>query len=172
MNGALMYNQDYDDTMVWSPDLWGTATETNPWIVWPHQLQPYIKNWDVYACPSTKKGALNGYWYMNYPVWPTYAVNNEIFRGASPVSMAAVISPADKIFIGDSNHPVLGNDQGWLTASTCGQWVCNANIASTHNWIVPHNNGLVIGYIDGHVKWLKAEKLYSDLLNGAASVRN
>ena len=163
MTGALMYNQDYDDKMVTAPVHWNDG---QAWVCWPFQLQPYIKNWGVYACPSTEKGPMD-YQYMHYDVWPTYAVACSIFESASGISMAQVPTPSDKVFIADSNHPVLGNAQGWLTASGCGQWVCGANINSTHLWRTPHNDGLVVGYIDGHVKWMRNTAFYDSLVAGA-----
>jgi len=172
MNAAMMYTQDYDEVMTWSVNKWGTGTYADPWVTWVQQLQPYTKNWDVLACPSTKKGAMIGYWGEDYTVWPTYAVNNAIWSGAAPVPMAAVQSPADKIYIADSNHPVLGGAQGWLTASACGNWVCGLNVNSTHIWTVPHSDGVVVGYIDGHAKWSKADKLYSDMVAGADNPRS
>jgi len=165
MNAAMMYTQDYDEVMTWAPTNWGNGI---PWNTWPFQLEPYMKNWDVLACPSTKKGAMD-YCEMHYPVWPTYAVTNAIFCGAAPVPMATVTSPAQKIYIADSNHPVLGTEQGWLTATACGHWVCGNNVNTTHIWMVPHNGGINVGYCDGHAKWVQGDRLYADILAGAAN---
>jgi len=174
MNAAMMYTQDYDEVMTWSPNRWQLGTYADPWITWVVQLQPYTKNWDVFACPSTKKSSMINYWGVDYTVWPTYAVNNYVWDSnyTAPVPMAAVQSPADKIYIADSNHPVLGNAQGYMTSSACGNWVCGLNVNSTHIWQTPHNGGLVVGYIDGHVKWLKAEKFYDDMQTGAITPKS
>lgn len=170
MNAATMYTQDYDETMTWSVNKWSTGTYADPWITWAVQLMPYIKNWDVYACPSTKKGSMMGYWGVDYNVWPTYAVTTYIWdSGAapSPVPLAAIQNPADKIYIADANHPVCGDARGWLTSSACGQWTCGGNVSATGKWLVPHSDGLCVGYIDGHVKWVKATKFSDDLAAGA-----
>ena len=168
MNAAMMYTQDYDGKFTWSVTKWGTATYADPWVTWVQQLMPYIKNWDVLACPSTAKGSMIGYWGEDYKVWPTYAVNSAIWEWpAAAISEAAVPSPASKIYIADANHPVLGNAQGWLTSSVCGQWVCNGNVNSTHLWLTPHNDGLNVGYMDGHAKWMKNTALYDSMLAGA-----
>lgn len=168
MNAANMYTQDYDETMTWSVNKWGSGTTSDPWVTWVQQLMPYIKNWNVMSCPSNKQDPMPNYWGEEYPVRPTYAVSNYIWHSdfTGPVSLAAVHAPADKLYIADTNHPVCGDMRGWLTASQCGQWTCNGNISSTHNWVVPHNGGSVVGYVDGHVKWLKAEQLYQGLSNG------
>lgn len=175
MNAAMMYTQDYDEKLLRSDRHWGDGI---PWITWPFLLQPYVKNWNVYACPSTVKGPLD-YCVMHYDVWPTYAVNDAIHQDASGISMAAIPSPASKYFIADSNQPVLGSIQGYLMASSCGNWVAvpgqncpGPYVSVTHIWKVPHNEGIVVGYIDGHVKWLRGDKVYSEITDPAIDAMN
>ena len=120
--------------------------------------------------PALKKGSMMGCWGVDYNVWPTYAVTTYIWdSGAahSPVPLAAIQNPADKIYIADANHPVYGDARGWLTLSACGQWICGSNVSATGKWLVPHSDGLCVGYIDGHVKWVKANKFNDDLAAGA-----
>ena len=169
MNACQMYTQDYDETLPWSPDLWGTSSA---WIFWPHQLQPYIKNWDVYQCPSLPKWTNVDYCNMNYPVLPKYAVSDNIARSAAPVSLAAVTSPASKWYITESSHCALGCGQGWFAQKECGQWACGRNIAGTGKWETAHSDGMVIGFIDGHVKWMKAEAAWKDLQDGAGDPKS
>src|SRR5690348_9953402 len=55
--GIQMYIQDYDETMVPSDTGgcfplvigWGFGT---PDMVYPMLIQPYIKNWSIFRCPS------------------------------------------------------------------------------------------------------------------------
>jgi prepilin-type N-terminal cleavage/methylation domain-containing protein/prepilin-type processing-associated H-X9-DG protein len=172
MNGALMYAQDYDETFA------SFLQGADPWVYWPHQLQPYIKNWKVYRCPSN--GSLSGtdinYHGTIYPFMPSYAVNNSFmctcmdprYRPQN-VNMGNLVTPAKVWYIADSNHPILGRAQGWFTASACGNWTCGANVNSTRIPMVPHNDGLVIGYADGHVKWLKGTQAWNDYDAGASN---
>ena len=165
MNATMMYTQDYDEMMNWSPT---AAAGANPWISWPFLLEPYMKSWDVLACPSTKVGAMD-YAGLHYPVWPKYAVNDFVANAAAPLAMAAVKTPASKIYVADASHPVMGNPQGWLAASACAQWVCGANVFYTKKWQVPHNDGSCVGYMDGHVKWQRGDKLAADIDAGACN---
>lgn len=66
MNAVGMYTQDYDEVFP-SACVWGYP---DPWTFWPHQLQAYIKNWDVYDCPSNvRKGWKNvNYHGVIYPI--------------------------------------------------------------------------------------------------------
>ncbi len=179
MNAAMMYTQDYDETLTWSIQKWGHDA-SDPWITWVQQLMPYMKSWEVLACPSTKKGPMWGYSGQDYPVCPTYAVNNAIWRSdytGTPVTMAAVQVPANKIYVGDANHPVLGDIQGYLMASSCGNWVAGGSctppyVLYSHIWKVPHNSGIVIGFIDGHVKWLQGDKVYTMITDSTIDALN
>lgn len=161
----MMYTQDYDEMLPWSVNNWGT---TVPWVTWPFLIQPYTKSWEVMACPSLEKGALD-YGEMHYPVCPTYAMTNALWNGAAPVAMAVVTSPSSKICMADSNHPVTGTEQGWLTSSVCGHWVCGNNVATTHKWMVPHSDGINVGYLDGHAKWRKGDQVWNEIQAGATN---
>src|SRR5438309_2140125 len=52
----MMYNQDYDEQFpfVTCGDVYtgGCATWIRGALPWPLTIQPYIKNYGVYACPS------------------------------------------------------------------------------------------------------------------------
>lgn len=148
--GMLQYIQDYDERFPYYASGSGTV---DPWIFWPHQLQPYIKNWQVYLCPSGIAYGTTTYHGTTYPIQPNYAIVNALWTNASPVSLASVQSPSTKWLLADSNHPALGDIRGYLTASQCGQWTCGKTVATTMQWLVPHNEGINLAFIDGHAKW-------------------
>lgn len=169
MNGVSMYTQDYDEVFPSCANAW-TANE--PWVFWPSQLQPYIKNWNVYSCPGNKQQWRGtAYHGVTYEIFPNYAMTEAFIIGTG-ISLAAVTSPVDKWLLGDGNHPISGNAVGWFSSTECGQWYCNRTIMNTLKFEVPHNDGLVMGFVDGHVKWLKAEKAWQDYNNGAANPKS
>src|SRR5579859_1170301 len=45
--GIAMYVQDYDERMPGLEWAWQSAQFT-----WPQMVQPYIKNWNLFRCPS------------------------------------------------------------------------------------------------------------------------
>ncbi|MHB8997573.1 MAG: prepilin-type N-terminal cleavage/methylation domain-containing protein [Armatimonadota bacterium] len=164
MIGALAYAQDYDERFAAFD-----GAGPDPWIYWPHQLQPYIKNWQIYACPSSRyAGQPMTYHGTTIPQWPCYTVPLGISR-LPGVSMGQIVAPASKWFIGDANHPVLGDIRSYLTATECGQWGCGKNVSTTHQWLVPHNEGINVGYCDGHAKWLQGNAAWGDYSKGALS---
>jgi prepilin-type processing-associated H-X9-DG protein len=128
-------------------------------------LQPYIKNWQAYLCPSGIAYGSTTYHGTSYPIQPNYAVNNNIFRAV--ISLGSIQSPSSKWYIADSNHPVLGDIRGYLTSSACGHWTCGTNVNTTHIWETPHNSGLNIGFCDGHAKWAQGNSAWGDYNNGA-----
>lgn len=163
--GMLQYIQDYDEKFPYYA--YGSWGGVQPWIFWPHQLQPYIKNWQVYACPSSSFGGPMTYQGLDYPQYPSYAFVNALWSSNPPIALGYVQAPATKWMIADSNHPALGDIRGYLTSTACGQWGCGANVATTHQWMVPHNEGINIGYIDGHAKWLNGNAAWGDYNLGA-----
>jgi len=162
--GALMYVQDYDERFPY----YGQGSYTvDPWVFWPHQFQPYIKNWQVYVCPSNPYRGSMTYHGVSYPQRPCYGVTNELWRTSSGFLLAAVTAPAEKFLIFDSNHPALGDIRAILTSTQCGQWSCGLMVRDTHKWLVPHNEGCNIGMVDGHAKWLAGNAIYAAYQAGA-----
>jgi prepilin-type N-terminal cleavage/methylation domain-containing protein/prepilin-type processing-associated H-X9-DG protein len=167
--GFMQYVQDYDEKML----AYGYGDYTHdPWIFWPFQLQPYIKNWQVYGCPSSiYAGApMNGYHGMNYPQWPCYHFVAFYWnRAANPPGLADIQRPSEKMMMSDGNHPALGDDppyRPWLTARKCGDWTCGTNVNTTHVWECLHNDGNNIGFADGHAKWVRDQDIYGRIVAG------
>jgi len=53
----MMYAQDWDESLpFYRPPCWaGRRAQPGDGLYWPEQLYPYIKNWDVYRCPSASQ---------------------------------------------------------------------------------------------------------------------
>jgi prepilin-type N-terminal cleavage/methylation domain-containing protein/prepilin-type processing-associated H-X9-DG protein len=167
--GMIQYVQDYDERFPYYG--YGSST-VDPWIYWPHQLQPYIKNWQVYGCPSNQyAGTTMTYHAMVYDQRPTYGFTNALWQTAGGYKLAQINAPADKYMAFDSNHPALGDVRAVLTSSACANWTCGKNSATTHQWLVPHNEGANVSYVDGHVKWQAGNSIWDNYawkLNPAA----
>jgi prepilin-type processing-associated H-X9-DG protein len=97
-----------------------------------------------------------------YPVRPNYGFTNELWRTSTGFPLALVRRPAEKFMCFDSNHPALGDLRAILTSRQCGQWSCNGMVRDTHEWLVPHNDGVLIGYCDGHAKWQSGNTVYDN----------
>ena len=81
-----MYETDYDGRF---PYWHWEGDDTHDGVIWPYALQPYIRNWGLFACPSDGD-LFNSWWYPNsnsgtvYPVPPdglSYGVSEVLHWG-------------------------------------------------------------------------------------------
>jgi prepilin-type N-terminal cleavage/methylation domain-containing protein/prepilin-type processing-associated H-X9-DG protein len=144
----LMYVQDYDELL---PFYWYGASVG----YWPTVLMPYVKNWDMFTCPSapTLKGGTGwtgsgGYGY-NYYFLGGWSSSNNAF---GPFSLAEVASPSETLVTGEINQSmnpgVIYPPPPTLAES---YWAQTAD---------RHNEGLNVGFLDGHSKWMKISTLH------------
>jgi prepilin-type N-terminal cleavage/methylation domain-containing protein/prepilin-type processing-associated H-X9-DG protein len=152
--GCGMYVQDYDERTLSGSGYQGNSTN------WQLKVYPYVKNWQVFRCPSNGNGKFT-YW------------GAELYYGYSrptvPNTMLAEIEyPAQTARLGDGRHPAVDLPRGMAPkACRVGNPAC-----SSGSWREPrdsdflHNGGDNVSFYDGHAKWLPWSKLY-----GAAHYR-
>ncbi|MFQ6099565.1 MAG: H-X9-DG-CTERM domain-containing protein, partial [Armatimonadota bacterium] len=168
-----MYASDYDDMF---PHNWFTlnAGGCQPGGGdWMEVSQPYVKNWQLFMCPSFQTvGATTpeGLEYRDCSVNTTYRslggrhggyaanagrpgvigqIGNGPFGNSSHrnVKLDAVREPANTIAVLESRH--------WC-AMFCGVGHAGADTGSTTGWDAReyrHNDGMNVLWTDGHVKW-------------------
>ncbi len=151
--GMLQYAQDYDETF--SPMGTSAGLTTAPtsdanfnyygstpmyWQSWASNIFPYVKNTQLYRCPSTT------YQYAGvaYGV-PANCVNTGgtlvgLFGGTGP-AMASLQAPSQSMMLSEKG---AGGGNQYIMS---GQYYCMR---------MDHNEGMNLAYFDGHVKWLKA----------------
>ncbi|NPV46594.1 MAG: DUF1559 domain-containing protein [Armatimonadetes bacterium] len=138
MLAVAQYVQDYDETL--PPDIWGNPDGKN--LGYMDLLMPYIKNRQIWVCPSWNMqpwdisdcptGRLTATYQFNY--------------GTVGKSIATVRSPASKILQAEGSMWC-----GWFWPS------CNQPNCSLPTDL--HNGGVNCGYYDGHAKWIQRGKL-------------
>lgn len=166
---VTQYVQDYDETM---PIGWNGAGGNTAWY---HNIQPYIKNTGVFACPSdigtTKSwggspGGGVGSWHVSY------GMNYNICTADSGVKLAAAVAPANTVLIADSGS--VTNATGVALPMrpkqpTDGVWILpnpdngSAQAPNDPNWGGPldrHSDFANVGFMDGHVKSMKYTQWY------------
>ena len=139
----MQYTQDYDEEMPYS----ASAAYATPWASWvPAQtvsaaqpcdvtqgaIFPYIKSAQVFICPSDANARAKKL---------SYSMNAML----SGVSLSSADSPSTCILLVDESNSL--ND---------------GNISGTNPADVPsyiHTGGANFLYLDGHVKWLLADKV-------------
>ncbi len=180
MLGQLMYAQDYDEKFIyWTTGIGDAHPESNAW--WA-AIYPYVKNVDVYYCPS--KGGSNvdyaTYHYHNTHFWKSpswmYGMNPNVQYRANGLALALIPYPAELIVLGDSCHG-MGDDWRMCFPDAPGGWSssprkCDIARNNQDPDYARHNGGNVYGFADGHVKWLKCSTAYDLMRNSATRYRS
>jgi prepilin-type N-terminal cleavage/methylation domain-containing protein/prepilin-type processing-associated H-X9-DG protein len=177
-----LYAQDYDETL---PRYWddssgeprnkGVPPNPNPLGYWHNQIQPYIKNYNVFVCPSarTKDERLvdtgegtpaqrkdlrwRGSGSYGWNFWYLGAWTGQTF------TLAQVTYPAECIAVGESTR--LMNAGVIYPAPLCegtppyAGWTKNIKERQKFwtQFADRHQGGNNLVFVDGHNKWLKKE---------------
>ena len=150
--GVMMYAQDYDEK-------YNFAYCITPTVTWPNLLMPYVKNAQLFSCPSDgDEWSIGGGIYLSYI--PNYRIHppgdNPTITSRIPTKMASLTQPAETIDLAENADGSTGNRQpdcqyAWGTTG--------AAASSGYNpWarvsLERHNGGSNYSFADGHAKWL------------------
>jgi prepilin-type N-terminal cleavage/methylation domain-containing protein len=136
--GCLMYAQDYDERTV------SGSGYQNSSINWELKVEPYMKNWQIFVCPSSPYGY---FVYWGADLYRSYSLPVE---GNRPLAEFEVV--AETAMLGDGVHPAVEYPRG-LVPKLCRGWrSCQTTQPSESDFL--HNAGDNIGFYDGHAKWV------------------
>ena len=155
----LQYAQDYDDRVPANHTSVQGNWEGygNRWYEWWFALGPYIKNWQVFRCPSNSKNVFNGVNYGKHGCGdsPLAGENSNAFWWGNLADMQA---PVDAIMLADWGGGGSGNNGHRL----CPHWHAGLQyVGFVHPEI--HNDGTNYSFYDGHVKWMKYTATFQDV---------
>jgi len=164
-----MYAQDYDETYPLSRSLGypssddcayadpnGSSGLPLPRINWRAEVQPYIKNKQIYACPSNPNNDVPSEG-MDPAFKISYGDNGAMMWGWNPLKLARVNRPAEYVMILEST---------WNCADL-GDWVARGNTPPACGWgqgFNTHrgNHGLMNwAFFDGHAKALSLPRVFA-----------
>jgi len=140
----MQYAQDYDERTVLAAMYWSAPN----YYTWMYLMQPYVKNSQIFTCPSSSATGWNG--SLN----TTQVTGYGLFRVLSGAALGNIQSPASCILIGDA---------GRLNPFPTGNpyYLIDWNEDQSDNGVPPnplHNDGANLGFCDGHAKWLAKSK--------------
>ncbi|HOJ19899.1 MAG TPA: DUF1559 domain-containing protein [Armatimonadota bacterium] len=157
--GILMYAQDYDEVLPPSYLYLDSAKTQLAW--WEDLLQPYVKNYNVMACPSDSDGV-----YANLrpagtanPLKFSYAANGHgggsgirpMGGAGTSCSLSQIQTVSNLILIGETRSTSTGGGKEWWSVDHAdayaadGVGLIDRRHSSGSNWL----------FADGHVKFLK-----------------
>ncbi|MCW3100285.1 MAG: LmbE family protein [Chthonomonadaceae bacterium] len=165
-----VYTQDYDEALPNSTDGFpgaGTKGAWNFYTVFPTNTSPasydvtqgglyaYVKNKQIYICPSDSQGRQSG---------NSYAANSCVFQGSAigfetGKSLAAFDKPASFMLLGEEASPDKGNTDLATVSTDDGYMLYKFNYFTTR-----HTEGSNLTFVDGHSKWFRPEKIAADNL--------
>lgn len=151
MLGVTMYAQDYDERTPANGDVLAGRG-------YVEVLEPYIKNQNLWNCPSIDKGTwyrCSGVWLESSYGWTYNYLGRKLgqFQTPSQTALCAETGMHCALqFIADNGAGgfKLDDNTKW--------WV--ASIAGGQEDL--HNGGCNLGFVDGHVKWVKRAALIDD----------
>jgi prepilin-type N-terminal cleavage/methylation domain-containing protein/prepilin-type processing-associated H-X9-DG protein len=183
----MMYQQDYDGMLpcgsAWKGGFAWPVWQGNIYIArWYQQLFPYVRNQDIFACPSYRDwiGAwqVPPGWYNTPVTYGRWTANWLIFTPQTNQldpgrTEAQIPEPSSTALVSDSAHAddaAAYDDSGkpWATwwrvayANICAVG-CNPSYAV--ETFARHSNGANILFADGHVKWFNSEYIHSNWLS-------
>jgi len=130
----LMYAEDYEETlppadMGGGTGWWGAHGSTITDLIWCDAIYPYTRNHEIELCTENKL------------IFPGYAVN-DVGDPSVGQSLGGFYDASSKVLLFDFDGTApSASGPGPLDTPTT----------------LRHNDGLVVGYVDGHVKWNRLE---------------
>jgi prepilin-type N-terminal cleavage/methylation domain-containing protein len=158
-----MYLQDYDERF----PLAATAPTPTTFLNWHHLVDPYVKNKQIWVCPSANLPTRNifgdlvchyGYnaYYLNEGV---VTANIFTLNNAPGVALAAVSVPTQCVLLVDTR----GID-GKQPDNHLSTYILPPSQPDADFWGRPdlrHTKGAVLGLLDSHVKWMPPTRFYT-----------
>jgi len=158
-----MYLQDYDERF----PLAATAPTPTTFLNWHHLVDPYVKNKQIWVCPSANLPIKNIYgdlvchygynaYYLNegVDVSNIYTLNN-----APGTALAGISAPTQCTLLVDTR----GID-GRQPANHLSTYILPPSQPDADYWGRPdlrHTQGVVLGLLDSHVKWAPPGRFYT-----------
>jgi prepilin-type N-terminal cleavage/methylation domain-containing protein/prepilin-type processing-associated H-X9-DG protein len=178
-----MYTQDYDERTpggcfaLWScsssPTTWidetGAPSKTQVSFTGLWILNPYIKNLQVFVCPSRTGWNTAAY----RPMQGSYGTNRSVAQDSR--SLGELERPAELVAYVDARVPWLDDLVGYYVHCRlsgngspspgvyCDQYVAGTGCSSCNTSGIRtdlHNEGVNVVYADGHAKWSKMPGLF------------
>jgi prepilin-type processing-associated H-X9-DG protein len=146
--GFKQYTQDYDDKyppIVLEPP--SRAALGAPYG-WTDAVLPYLRSLQIFQCPDepNRDASL-------YKSWQPGVTDYYLNRRIAAVEESKFPNSALTVALADGNDGLDVNDARYTRDAVPLEWLKDENSP-----VYRHRGGANYGFVDGHVKWLKAEQ--------------
>lgn len=158
---ALMqYSQDYDERLIMR--YYAISGGNGSWY---YTLAPYVKNTQIFMCPSSGQTALLQYGYQES--YLNGAAMATITAPAETVMLCdngPCFSTAPSFYYGDGEVDAPSKIQNGTAPTPPADEVNGLPVAGDHAYFARprpvHNGGCNIAFVDGHAKWMTTTQFY------------
>lgn len=160
-----MYLQDYNEVVLprysACPALGPSATPDAP-TLWTSTIQPYVKNQQVFVCPSSTKSVYGETWNTRSAVSAGYnqTISGWYYTTADGCgrmilpTLSSIQYPAKNVMFADSMPGALADGyRGYLFGNTALNVPYNAPGVTAGSLGARHSGGTNLTFFDGHAKW-------------------
>ena len=167
--GCAMYSQDYDGSLVSSGGrCYGgypgcTIDNPTPTVQWQFTIYPYVKNWQIYRCPSDPRD--ENFLPISY-VENNWGTNKRSGNGVGGITEAITDKPAETVLLIESGNTGYTDWNGGHKRTDAArmvedytqwtQWNRITHDQPDWNWsdkMPRHGDGANIAFADGHAKY-------------------
>ncbi len=157
MLASLMYTQDHDELF-----FFGASQCAGRWV---DVIQPYVKNQGILKCPSQAGTLGYGLNWLNFGYWSDCAGGGD-FSFPHNVAQAQVTKPADTIIIGDDPDVPSRYDGNTAWPFQADNYYLYPTETTVGYYLARrHAGGGNYAFVDGHVKFLKADGVAKNYYN-------
>jgi len=170
--GCMMYAQDYDDRL---PGAYQKNSAADwPLHGWASSIAPYVKNAQLYVCPSDSAPGNEQSTPSLGPI--SYACNRNVMpdqRGDFSASIGGITKPSETFMVFDAwaaSRWCAVDNASPGNGVNCNARPCGINYGN-NNDLTRHNDGFNAALCDGHAKWYKGGTADRDVNNFWVRVR-
>lgn len=157
--GVLQYVQDYDEHYpIRYFNNWSAGGDEEGWA---SLIQPYLKSQQILQCPSESNppsGSYNVVGFTDY--WYSDVVGRTSGGGSTGMAAAAFTAVSLTVMNGDSQTSV--SHLGMHYSDWTNYILADGGETARYNAARRHLDGANYAFADGHVKWIRPEKLTND----------
>jgi prepilin-type N-terminal cleavage/methylation domain-containing protein/prepilin-type processing-associated H-X9-DG protein len=122
-------------------------------ILWMDLIYPYVKNTQLFRCPSASTTSNGTNYGFNY----YYLGNNASGVSATVYSLASIVAPAETVAVVES-----GNYLSYAPATYSSTWSPGNSNFDRNFQGLRHNEGGNVSFLDGHAKWMQGTSYMLD----------